>query len=137
VRSTKDSRSNIWPARPRWEILSLRGSQVRILPSAPQNLHIFREILLLSTLVKYKLNLVTCLVRTVLTDEDKRNLKVIALELLEIRKLVMGLAETLVNLSDKELMRSFDVNQIDLKENEVLRCKEKLEEQLDTAKKEL
>jgi hypothetical protein len=35
------------------------------------------------------------LAKTVLTDEDKRALKGIALELLEIRKLVLELAETL------------------------------------------
>ena len=42
------------------------------------------------------------MVRTVFTDEDKRNLKVIALELLEIRKLVVELTETLVNANEKK-----------------------------------
>ena len=73
---------------------------------------------------------------TVFTEEDKRNLKVIAAELLEIRKLLDELAEKLVNLSDKELMRSFNASQIDLKENELLRCREKLQEQIDSAEKE-
>jgi hypothetical protein len=76
------------------------------------------------------------LVKAVFTDEEKRNLKVIALELKELRKLVMELAETLVNLSDKELMKIFNTNQIDVKENQVDNCREKLETQLDAAEKE-
>ncbi|MCL4429344.1 MAG: hypothetical protein M1167_01200 [Chloroflexi bacterium] len=77
------------------------------------------------------------MVKTVFTDEDKRNLRGIAEELKEIRKLLDELAEKLVDLSDKELIKSFGASQIDLKENEVLRCREKLEEQLDNAEKEL
>jgi len=77
------------------------------------------------------------LVKTVFTEEDKRNLRGIALELQEIRKLIEELAETLVNLSDKDLMKSLNADQIGLKENEVLRCREKLEEQLDSTKKDL
>ena len=77
------------------------------------------------------------MVKTVFTEEDKRNLRGIAEELKEIRKLIDELTEKLVNLSDKELMKSFNATQIDLKENEVLRCKETLEKQLDLAKKEL
>jgi hypothetical protein len=79
---------------------------------------------------------VTWLAKTVFTDEDKRNLKGIALELKELRKLVEELAETLVNLSDKELMKIFNSDQIDLKENQVANCKETLEKQLDAAEKE-
>ena len=78
----------------------------------------------------------TWLAKTVFTDEDKRNLKGIALELKELRKLVEELAETLVNLSDKELMKIFNSDQIDLKENQVANCKETLEKQLDAAEKE-
>ncbi len=76
------------------------------------------------------------MVKIVLTDEERRNLRGIALELKEIRKLIEELAEKLVNLSDKELIKSFDASQIDLKENEVDRCREKLQEQLDRAEKE-
>ena len=78
----------------------------------------------------------TWLAKTVFTDEDKRNLKDIALELKELRKLVEELAETLVNLSDKEMMKIFNSDQIDLKENQVANCKETLEKQLDAAEKE-
>jgi hypothetical protein len=73
---------------------------------------------------------------TVVTEEDKRNLKVIALELLEIRKLIEQLAEILVKLSDKELMNSFNAIQDDLKENQVDRYRETLEKQIDIAEKE-
>jgi hypothetical protein len=78
------------------------------------------------------------LVKTVLTEQDKRDLKAIALELLEIRKLIDKLAETLVILSDKELLKFCNASQDDdLKENQVDRYKETLEKQLDIAKKEL
>jgi len=77
------------------------------------------------------------LVKTVLTEQDKRGLKVIASELLEIRKLIDRLAENLVKLSDKELLKFFNASQDDdLKENQVDRYKEKLEKQLDIAEKE-
>jgi hypothetical protein len=76
------------------------------------------------------------LVKTVLTEQDKRDLKVIALELFEIRKLIDRLAEILVNLSDKELLKSLNASQEDLKENQVDNYKETLEKQLDIAEKE-
>jgi hypothetical protein len=76
------------------------------------------------------------LVKTVFTDEDKRNLRGIAEELKEIRKLINELAETLVNLSDKKLMESFNAIQNDLKENQVDSYKEKLEKQVDIVEKE-
>jgi hypothetical protein len=41
-------------------------------------------------------------IKAVLTEEDRLALRVIAVELLEIRKLIGELAEKLVNLSDKE-----------------------------------
>ena len=69
------------------------------------------------TLVNCNLNWVAWLVKTVFTEEDKRNLKVIAMELFEIRKLIMELAETLVKISDKELLKILNSGQDDLKEN--------------------
>jgi len=76
------------------------------------------------------------LVKTVFTDEDKRNLRGIAEELKEIRKLLDELAEKLVNLSDKELSRILNANQDDLKEKQVDSYKETLERQLYIAEKE-
>ena len=76
------------------------------------------------------------MVKTVLTEQDKRELKVIASELIEIRKLVDKLAEKLVNLSDKELLKFCNASQDHFKENQVDRYKEALEKQLDIAEKE-
>jgi len=73
---------------------------------------------------------------TVFTEEDKRNFKVIVLELFEIRKLIEELAETLVNLSDKELLKSLKASEAVLKENHVDRYRETLEKQVDIAEKE-
>ncbi len=76
------------------------------------------------------------MVRTVLTEQDKRDLKVIASELFEIRKLVDKLAETLVNLSDKELLKIFNASKEDVKEKQVDNYEESLEKQLDAAERE-
>ena len=66
----------------------------------------------------------------------KETSKVIALELLEIRKLIVELTETLVNVNDKKLMKMLNASQDDLKENKVDSYKETLEEQIDIAEKE-
>jgi hypothetical protein len=79
---------------------------------------------------------VAWLVKTVFTEEDKRNLKVIAMELFEIRKLIIELAETLVKISDKELLKILNSGQDDLKEKLVDNYKEKLEAKIDIAEKE-
>jgi hypothetical protein len=76
------------------------------------------------------------LVRTVLVEEEKRNLKAVALELYEIRRFLEVLAETLVNLSDKEVSREFNASQDGVKENQVNNYREKLEKQVDIAEKE-
>jgi hypothetical protein len=74
--------------------------------------------------------------KTVITIEEKSSIKAIALELMEIRKLIEELAVKLVNLSDKKLMESFNATENDLKENKVLSYKETLEKQIDIAEKE-
>jgi hypothetical protein len=77
------------------------------------------------------------LVKPVLTEQDKRDLKAIAVDILEIRRLFEKLAETLVNLSDKELLKFCEASQDDdVKENQVDEYEETLEKQLDKAKKE-
>jgi glutathionyl-hydroquinone reductase len=77
------------------------------------------------------------LVKTVLTEEDKRNLKIIACEIMEIRKVVDELTETLVNLSDKELLKVFNAtSQAYVKDSKVEKYSETLEKQLDVAEKE-
>ena len=76
------------------------------------------------------------MVRTVFTDDDKRNLKVIAAELIDLRKLIEELTESLVTVSDKKLLKMLNASQDDLEENKVLNFKEKLEKQIDIAEKE-
>jgi hypothetical protein len=75
--------------------------------------------------------------KAVLTDEDRRALRVIAVELSEIRRLIGELAEKLAKLSDKELMKSFDADPLGVKEDEVEKCTLKLQGQLDSAEREL
>lgn len=76
------------------------------------------------------------MVKTVFAEEEKRNLKVIAMELFEIRKLVLEIAEKLVKISDKELLKILNSVQDDLKEKLVDDYKEKLDAKLDIAEKE-
>ena len=68
------------------------------------------------------------MVETVFTDEDKKNLKVIAEELPRLRTIVEELTETLEVLSDEKLMKSIDRSLRDLKEGKVLSYKEMLNE---------
>jgi hypothetical protein len=68
------------------------------------------------------------LVEAIFTDEDKKNLKVIAEELPKLRTVVEELMETLEILSDEELIKSIDRSLKDLRENKVLSYKETLEE---------
>ena len=67
------------------------------------------------------------MVETVFTDEDKKNLKVIAEELPKLRLLVEELMETLEILSDEKLMKSIKASEKDIQENKVLSYKEMLD----------
>ena len=74
--------------------------------------------------------------KTVLTDEEKRYLRAVAIELKAIRKLIDVLAETAVNLSDKDFLKGFsDKPEIDLTEYEMDHHEWKLQKQLYTIKK--
>ena len=68
------------------------------------------------------------MVEAVFTDEDKKNLKLIAEELPKLRSLVEELMETLEILSDERLMKSIKASLKDLQENKVLSFKELLDE---------
>ncbi len=68
------------------------------------------------------------MVETTFTDEDKRNLKVIAEELPKLRIVVEELKETLEILSDEKLMKSIQASQKDVNENRVLSYKGLLQE---------
>jgi hypothetical protein len=68
------------------------------------------------------------LVEAVFTDDDKRNLQVIAEELPKLRSLVEELMETLEILSDENLMKSIRASEKDVQENRVLSFKELLDD---------
>lgn len=68
------------------------------------------------------------MVETVFTNEDKKNLKVLAEELPKLRTVVEELTETLEILSDEKLMKSIDRSQKDVKEGKVLSYEEMLKE---------
>jgi hypothetical protein len=77
------------------------------------------------------------LFKTVFTEEDKKNLRAIAEELKDLRKLIEKLTEAMVNLNDKKLLESFQATPNDLNENKVLSYKETLQKQIDIAEKEI
>jgi hypothetical protein len=68
------------------------------------------------------------LVEAVFTDEDKKNLKVIAEELPKLRIVVEELMETVEILSDEKLMKSIARSLKDVQENRVVSYKEALKE---------
>ena len=68
------------------------------------------------------------MVEAVFTDDDKRNLQVIAEELPKLRSLVEELMETLEILSDENLMKSIRASEKDVQENRVLSFKDLLED---------
>jgi hypothetical protein len=68
------------------------------------------------------------LVEAVFTEEDRKNLKVIAEELPKLRIIVEQLKETLEILSDDNLVKSIDRSLKDVKENKVYSYKEMLKE---------
>ncbi len=68
------------------------------------------------------------MVETTFTDEDKKNLKVIAEELPKLREVVEELMETIEILSDEKLMKSIARSLKDVQENRVLSYKEVLKE---------
>jgi hypothetical protein len=77
------------------------------------------------------------LAKTILTEEEKLCLKGVASELFEIRKLIDVLAETMVNLSDKEFLKVLNASQDDgLNEHQMEGYRVKLERQVDLAEKE-
>ncbi len=74
--------------------------------------------------------------KTVLAEEDKRYLKILVLELIQTRKLVDALAETLVKLSDKEFLKALNASRDELKESQVDCYEGKLAAQLGAVEKE-
>ena len=68
------------------------------------------------------------MVETVFTDEDKKNLKILAEELPKLRGAVEELTETLEVLSDEKLIKSIDRSSKDVEQGKVLSYKEMLDE---------
>jgi hypothetical protein len=68
------------------------------------------------------------LVKAALTDEDRRNLKILAEEVPKLRLLFEGFLETLEILSDTALVKSIRASEKDVQEGRVLRFKELLKE---------
>jgi len=73
---------------------------------------------------------------TILTEEDRKNLKIISEELPKVRQLLEELIETMEILSDEELMKSIRESEKDLREGRTLTYKQLLEE-LDINEKEI
>jgi hypothetical protein len=68
------------------------------------------------------------MVETVFTEEDKKNLKILAEELPKLRLVFEELMETLEILSDEKLMKSIKASLKDIRENKLLSYKELLAE---------
>ncbi len=66
--------------------------------------------------------------KTALTDEDRRNLKILANEVPKLRLLFEGFLETLEILSDTALMESIRASEKDIQEGRLLGFKELLKE---------
>ena len=66
--------------------------------------------------------------KTALTDEDRRNLKILANEVPKLRLLFEGFLETLEILSDTALMESIRASEKDVQEGRLLGFKELLKE---------
>jgi len=68
------------------------------------------------------------LVEVTFTKEDRENLKALAQEVPKLRSLVEELIETIEILSDKNLMKSIQKSDRDIREGRLLNIKELLNE---------
>ncbi|XHH10348.1 MAG: hypothetical protein ACFCUE_06880 [Candidatus Bathyarchaeia archaeon] len=74
--------------------------------------------------------------RTVLTEEERSQLGFIALELAKIRKQLLQLAETLVKISDKQFLETFNVTKEEFTEKQLDNYQLTLQKQADKAESE-
>jgi hypothetical protein len=72
----------------------------------------------------------------VLTEEDKLNLRTLAVEIVEIRKQLNQLTETLAKLNDKQFLKAFTDNKPDVTEKKVDNYQLSLQKKVDAAKNE-
>ena len=68
------------------------------------------------------------MVEVTFTEEDRENLKALAQEVPKLRSLVEELIETIEILSDKNLMKSIQKSDRDIREGRLLNIKELLNE---------
>ena len=68
------------------------------------------------------------MVEVTFTEEDRENLKALAQEVPKLRSLVEELIETIEILSDKNLMKSIQKSDRDIREGKLLNIKELLNE---------
>ena len=76
------------------------------------------------------------LTKTVLTDEEKFQLRFIASELAEIRKQLLQLTETLAKLNDKKFLEIFKVEKADFTEKQVDNLELALQKKVDAEEDE-
>ncbi|MCW4029477.1 MAG: hypothetical protein NWE92_07510 [Candidatus Bathyarchaeota archaeon] len=74
--------------------------------------------------------------KNVLADEERACLKIIAMELREIRKRINILAETIVKISDKEFRKSFNASPMGISEKQLDNYQLEIEKQASFAEDE-
>jgi hypothetical protein len=79
---------------------------------------------------------VALLTKTVLTEEEKGQIRYIALELAEIRRELLQLAETLAKMNDKKFLEIFKVEKPDFTEKQVDKLELSLQKKFDAEKDE-
>ncbi len=77
------------------------------------------------------------LAKTILTEEEKLQIKIIALELAEIRKQLLELTEALAKMNDKKFSEIFKVEKADFTEKQVDKYQLSLQKQADATEDEL
>ncbi len=74
--------------------------------------------------------------KTVVTEEEKLQLKIIAVQLTEIRRQINQLAEALVKLNDKQFLETFNVEKEDFTEKQLENYQLGLQKQADKVEDE-
>jgi len=78
------------------------------------------------------------LARTVLTDEEKKCIKALALDIADLRKQIDQLAEALSKMNDKQFKEAFAAeDKVDVTEKQVDSYQLSLQKKMDTAESEL
>ncbi len=77
------------------------------------------------------------LAKAVLTEEERHYIKAIALELFEIRRQLMHLAEAIVKLNEKDFQAAFNISKEDFTDSQVDDYSLSLQKKADAAEYEL